>query len=139
MNHGNRHDPLEGARTPKAPEALRARTIDAATRALASPRRTMWDALWESRGLRAFWWAATGILVAAHVRITIPDDADAVHRAATARNELERLRHELALPEVEIGPRAAERVLGSSLERTPNDDPAPDPVRPTSRDREVTR
>jgi hypothetical protein len=74
MNHGSEEGdfPFSGLEPPAPPPALRERVLLRAHSVLARDAATdVWTRLWESRPLRLAWSAATLLLVAAHVALTV--------------------------------------------------------------------
>ncbi|MDX1389461.1 MAG: hypothetical protein R3344_09750 [Acidobacteriota bacterium] len=117
---------FNGLRAPRVPESLRERTLRSAAAALES-RPTVWEHLWESQPLRAGWVVATIGLIVANVVISFPRaiTPEAGPVATSTRDRIEALGDVLALPAIEISPRAE----GLLDEETPS--------RVESRDNEV--
>jgi hypothetical protein len=89
-----RREPLTDLHPPKAPPALRQRVLLAARRA-AQASETSWlerwvDQLWGSRALRLAFWAATAMLLLAHLGVQLQNRGGrlAVPGQAAAPNEL---------------------------------------------------
>ncbi len=106
-------DPLEGHSVPGPPESLEGRVLAATAEALRDrAQTTVWDRLWTSRPLRLAWSVAFIGLLAAHAAISVPrsDPGEATRRAA-GRAPSDELRDEVALPTVDISPRAEALVM----------------------------
>jgi hypothetical protein len=74
MSHGTEDHgaPFSGLESPAPPPALRGRVLMLAREELARAEAPdVWTRIWESRPLRAAWAAATLLLVAAHVAVTV--------------------------------------------------------------------
>lgn len=118
MKQTNGREILGAFRTPRAPQDLRRRVLDAGGEAIdRPPETTIWDALWESRVARAAWVVATLALIAAHIGISFPEDSRVAATRAPTRNQMDDLRGELDLPSFEISRTAEARVMGVSPSR----------------------
>ena len=115
MKPDKHSDLLEGLRVPRAPAELERRVLDAASAASdrSTMRPTIWDRLWESRPLRVAWGLATLGLLLAHAGLSLAPDASRPGNNARAadRRQAREIRELLALPRVEISPRAEARFL----------------------------
>ena len=115
MNKSNR-DPLQGLGAPRVPADLERRVLDAARNAEQGvANATVWDRLWESRTIRRAWVSATLGLLLAHAGMSLfsdsPQSADELR--SVDRRQARELRETLALPVVEISPRAEAIALGA--------------------------
>ena len=126
MKRDKHGDLFEGLRVPRVSAELERRVLDAATR---SDRRipipTIWDRLWESRPLRVAWGMATLGLLLANVGLSLPTSAPRSEgNMRTADRRQAREIHELlALPQVEISPRAEARFFGTRPRPEPTEAP----------------
>jgi hypothetical protein len=127
MTRHRNSDPLQGHRVPAPPAQLERRVLDAATTALRDgPRTVLWNRLWASRPLRLAWALAVIGLLGAHAAMSLglPDPPSNTSRL-TDRTPSSELREELALPMVEISPRAEALAMGRrSRTPTPESDPS---------------
>ena len=107
MNDLRSRDPLNGFRAPRAPEALRQRVLSAAAEALSAESVPgVWARLWASRPLRAAWAVTTLGPLLAHAALSVAPGSTPPRQLAGSRDGAEELRELLALPNVEISPRA---------------------------------
>ena len=79
----------------------------------------VWDRLWESRPLRAAWAATTLGLLVTHVALSVTPESRRPAANVASREQADELRELLALPTVEISPRAQRMAMGAS---------APEPI-----------
>ncbi len=110
-------DPMAGHQVPGPPASLEGRVLAATAAALRDPAvTTVWDRLWTSRPLRLAWSLAFVGLLAAHAAISVPrsEPGEATRRAA-GRAPSDELRDEVALPTVDISPRAEALVMEPEL------------------------
>lgn len=121
-------DPLDGLRVPGPPVSLERQVLTAAAAALRhGTRATVWDRLWQSRPLRVAWTVAVVGLLSAHAAMTFsPSRPGRAVPGATGRPPSAELRELIALPSVEISPRAEAIALERALSAT-------QPARPTSK------
>ena len=76
----------------------------------------IWDRLWDSRPLRAAWAATTLGLLGTHVVLSVTPESRRFAASVASREQAEELRELLALPTVEISPRAQRMAMGASDE-----------------------
>ena len=122
MRPDEHSDLFEGLRVPHAPAELAQRVLDAAAECdRALPRPTIWDRLWESRPLRVAWALATLGLLLAHAGLSVTSDLprSGEDPRVADRRQAREIRELLALPEVEISPRAEASVLGTEPRSEP--------------------
>jgi len=126
MKRDKHRDVFEGLHVPHAPAELRRRVLDAVAESDhrdASP--TIWDRLWESRPLRVAWGLATLGLLLANAGLSLPTSAprsEGDTRTAD-RSQVREARELLALPQVEISPRAEARFLQTTPRPEPTEAP----------------
>ena len=121
MNRPDEPNPLTGLRVPAAPEALADRVLCAANQArqpFAVP--SIWDRLWNSRPLRLAWAVALLVLLAIHTGLSLFPDSS-LSSTASPRADSRELRALLALPRVEISPRAEALAMGGGSKPSDGD------------------
>jgi hypothetical protein len=116
MNSRKDRDLLEGLQVPRAPADLEQRVLGAAADAIERDEPpTIWDRLWESRALRLAWASATLGLLLAHAGLALvsrsPESAGDLR--SVDRRQAREIHELLALPVVEISPRAEALAMGS--------------------------
>ena len=118
MSNKQHRDPLSDFRAPGVPGHLKRSVLDAAGETLAAESETgVWDRLWDSRPLRAAWAVTTLGLLVAHVTLSVtPDRGRSAASVASQeeQREAEELRELLALPTIEISPRAERMAMGTN-------------------------
>ena len=126
MKQDKQSDLFEGLRVPHAPAELERRVLSAAAASdRTDPSPTIWDRLWESRPLRVAWGLATLALLLANAGLSLPTNAprsEGDTRTADRRQARE-VRELLALPQVEISPRAEARFLQTTPRPEPTEAP----------------
>lgn len=128
MTEPRSREPFDGLRAATAPDRLRDRVLAAAEAALAAGQSYgVWDRLCESRAWRTAWASAAAILIAAHVVLSLVPGVSRSRPGVTTQDWSGDLREELALPEVEISPRAARIVLGERPQSRSGVAPITDP------------
>ena len=102
---------FSGLRVPRVPPGLRERALRGAS---TDDAPGVWDRLWESRPLRLAWILTCSALLLAHAALSLsPEDSHENGRAAM-RDQNREVRRMLALPRIEISPRARALTMGSS-------------------------
>jgi hypothetical protein len=124
MNEQDRN-PLSGLRARGAPRHLKRSVLNAAGETLrvkndGESAPDAWDRLWESRPLRAAWAATTLGLLVTHVALSVTPEPRRSAASVASREQIDELRELLALPTIEISPRAQRMAMGASApEPTP--------------------
>ena len=115
MSNKQHRDPLSGFRAPGVPGHLKRSVLDAAGEILAAESETgVWDRLWDSRPLRAAWAVTTLGLLVAHATLSVTPDRARSAASVASQEEAEELRELLALPTIEISPRAERVAMGTN-------------------------
>ena len=85
-----------------------------------APAPSIWTRIFESRALRAAWGIATLALLLANVWLSVSQPKTVNEEIADIRSQLEQLQEELALPDLDISPRAEAMVLDQATPPEPD-------------------